>query len=53
MNSEMRHGYTTHCVQGETFNNMIYIHINEIRDERIFYTALSRAKYYKQIKLII
>lgn len=53
MNSEMRHGFTTHCVQGETFNNMIYIHINEIRDERIFYTAISRAKYYKQIKLII
>jgi len=55
---EFRHGYTIHSVQGETFNNKIYIDIRSrkgktLMQNRLFYTAISRARYFSQLHLII
>ena len=49
---ELRHGYTVHSVQGETFKNNIYIDMRGVRDMKMFYTAISRAEYHTQIFLI-
>ena len=56
--TEFRHGYTIHSVQGETFNNNIYIDIRSkngktLMQNRLFYTAISRARYFNQLHLII
>ena len=51
--TEFRHGYTIHSVQGETFKNKIFIDMRKMKDMRMFYTAISRAEYSKQIFLII
>ena len=55
---EFRHGYTIHSVQGETFDKNIYIDIKSrkgktLLQNRLFYTAVSRAKYFGQLHLII
>jgi len=50
---ELRHGYTIHSVQGETFKHKIFIDLRYMNDNRLFYTAISRANYWKQIYLII
>lgn len=50
---ELRHGYTIHSVQGETFKNKIFIDLRHMNDNRLFYTAISRANYWEQIFLII
>lgn len=55
---EFRHGYTIHSVQGETFNNDIYIDIRSrkgktLMNNRLFYTAISRARYFSQLHLIV
>ena len=50
--NELRHGYTVHSVQGETFKKNIYIDMRKIFDKRMFYTAISRAEYENQIYLI-
>lgn len=50
---EHRHGYTIHSVQGETFCRTIYIDARDLFDARIGYTAISRAKEWNQIKIII
>jgi hypothetical protein len=50
--TELRHGYTVHSVQGETFTNNIYIDMRSMTSARIFYTAISRAKYSSQIYLV-
>ena len=55
---EFRHGYTIHSVQGETFDKNIYIDIKSrkgktLLQNRLFYTAISRAKYFSQLHLII
>ena len=55
---EFRHGYTIHSVQGETFNNNIYIDITSksgkvLMNNRLFYTAISRARYFSQLHLIV
>ena len=55
---EFRHGYTIHSVQGETFDNNIYIDIKSkngktLIQNRLFYTAISRARYFGQLHLII
>ena len=55
---EFRHGYTIHSVQGETFDKNIYIDIKSrkgktLLQNRLFYTAISRAKYFGQLHLII
>ena len=52
VNTELRHGYTIHSVQGETFKNNIYIDMRKMIDLRMFYTAVSRAEYDNQIYLI-
>ena len=49
---QLRHGYTIHSVQGETFKNNIFIDMRYMNDNRLFYTAISRANYWKQIYLI-
>ena len=50
---EIRHGYTSHSVQGETCENNIYIELSDIIcDIHALYTAISRAKYLHQIKLV-
>jgi hypothetical protein len=51
--SIIRHGYTTHSIQGETAHHNLYIDLNGMWDRRMLYTALSRAKYLNQIYLII
>ena len=52
VNTELRHGYTIHSVQGETFTNKIYIDMRSMTSARIFYTAISRAEYSTQIYLV-
>lgn len=49
---QLRHGYTIHSVQGETFKNKIFIDMRYMTDNRLFYTAISRANYWTQIFLI-
>lgn len=51
--SEFRHGYTIHSVQGETFKENIFIDMRHMTDIRMLYTAISRANYWKQIYCII
>jgi len=48
-----RHGYTIHSVQGETYDETIFIDSRNLFDSRMGYTAISRARYWKQIKIII
>ena len=50
--TELRHGYTIHSVQGETFKKNIYIDMRRMVDYRLFYTAISRAEYHTQIFLV-
>lgn len=52
VHTELRHGYTIHSVQGETFKNKIFIDMRKMVDLRMFYTAISRAEYHTQIYLI-
>jgi hypothetical protein len=52
VSSDERYCYTTHSIQGETAYNKIFIDINKMFDERMFYTALSRAMYLDQIYLL-
>jgi hypothetical protein len=52
VSSEERYCYTTHSIQGETAYDKVFIDISRIFDERMFYTALSRAMYFDQIYLI-
>mgnify|MGYP003134480873 CR=1 FL=1 len=53
--TELRHGFTVHSVQGETFTGKIFIDITDMNletDLRMFYTAISRARYIHQIYLV-
>lgn len=51
--SERRHGYTVHSIQGETCEHTLYIDMRGMKSEpRILYTAISRARYARQIKLV-
>ena len=52
VSSEERYCYTTHSIQGETAYDNLFIDISRMFDERMFYTALSRAMYLEQIYLI-
>jgi hypothetical protein len=52
VSSQERYCYTTHSIQGETAYDKLFIDINKIFDQRMFYTALSRAMYLDQIYLI-
>lgn len=50
---ELRHAFTTHSIQGETALGNLFIDINNIRNKKMIYTALSRAKYHEQIHLLV
>jgi hypothetical protein len=50
---EARHGYTIHSVQGETYEETIYIDSRQLFDSRMAYTAISRARRWEQIKIIV
>ena len=54
--SVSRHVYTTHCVQGVTFDNTIYIDMHRMSCTkdclRLIYTALSSARRFEQIVLV-
>ena len=52
VSSEERYCYTTHSIQGETAYDKLFIDISRMFDERMFYTALSRAMYFEQIYLV-
>ena len=49
---EKRHGFTIHSIQGETCENRLFIETCGIYDLKMLYTALSRARYAKNIILI-
>jgi len=52
---ELRHGYTIHSIQGETYEKNIYIDLSGSYDfdNRLLYTAISRARYLNQIYFIV
>ena len=50
--SELRHAYTIHSIQGETCENNLYIDLRKQKSLRMIYTAISRAKYINQVKLL-
>jgi len=47
-----QHGYTIHSVQGKTLDDTIYIDTRNFFQPQMLYTAISRARYSTQIKLI-
>ena len=47
-----QHAFTTHSIQGETVTGTLYIHTECTKNNRLFYTALSRAQYWSQIRFI-
>ena len=49
---QLQHAFTIHSIQGETCENTIYIDINKKMSAQMLYTALSRARTIRQIKLI-
>lgn len=49
----IRHAYTTHSIQGETAYNNLYIDMTDMRNSKMIYTALSRARFMEQIILIV
>jgi hypothetical protein len=49
---ELRHAFTTHSIQGETAEHNLYICINDMYDDKMIYTALSRARRWEQIYLL-
>lgn len=51
-NSEIRHAYTTHSIQGETAHYNLFIDASKMFDPCMFYTAISRAKVLEQIFII-
>ena len=52
VSSDHQHGFTVHSIQGETAHGNLFININRLFSPQMFYTALSRAKYLSQVKLI-
>jgi len=50
---EARHGYTIHSVQGETYDGNIFIDSRNLFDVTMGYTAISRARKWEQIKIIV
>ncbi len=56
LNYIKRHGYTVHCVQGETFNGKIFIDVGELDNlelyKKLIYTAITRATTYENVFFI-
>ena len=49
---EDRHAFTIHSVQGETAESVLYIDMRRLWSLQVWYTALSRAQWLHQIKLV-
>ena len=49
---EKRHAYTIHSIQGETAEANLYIDLRKQKSLRMIYTAISRARFINQVKLI-
>ena len=49
---DLQHAFTTHSIQGETANHNLFIDSSRMFESRMFYTAISRAKYLNQIYII-
>lgn len=51
---ESRHAFTCHQIQGETIESKIFIDLDNLFDVfRMFYVAISRAEYMKNIYIIV
>ena len=50
---QIRHAFTVHSVQGETVDNMLFVCPEVLVDNRLAYTAFSRARRYSQIYMLI
>lgn len=50
---EIRHAFTVHSVQGETVEGTLYLSSEVLVDNRLAYTAFSRARRYSQIYMLI
>jgi len=50
---EKRHGYTIHSVQGETYDENIFIDARNLFDRTMGYTAISRARSWDQVKIVV
>lgn len=48
----LKHGFTIHCIQGETASNKLYIDATKNKSLRMLYTAISRARTIEQIIFI-
>jgi hypothetical protein len=46
---ELQHAFTVHSVQGETVETTLFVDEETLCDNRLAYTALSRARRYEQI----
>ena len=53
VNVQIKHAFTVHSVQGITCYNKLYIDINDMKDVKMIYTAISRAQYLNKIMLIV
>lgn len=49
---DVRHGFTSYSIQGETFENKIFIDIDDLINLQSLYTTISRARYLSQIYII-
>tara|TARA_R100000808_G_C2154667_1_gene165830 strand:- start:6383 stop:9172 length:2790 start_codon:yes stop_codon:yes gene_type:complete len=50
--ADLQHAFTIHSIQGETCKTNLFIDINKMNSLPMLYTALSRAKFLSQIKII-
>jgi len=50
--NQIRHGFTSYSIQGETFYNKIFIDIDDLINLQSLYTTISRAQYLSQIYII-
>lgn len=48
----LQHAYTTHSIQGETAEGMLFIDMDDIWENRMIYTMISRARKLEQIKIV-
>ena len=54
VDNELRHGYTVHSVQGETYEGKIFIDVTGMdRQAKMLYTAVSRGQYAEKIYFVI
>lgn len=51
LNMVLQHGFTIHSVQGKTCESKLIIDIRKMKNTRMLYTAISRARYLDQIKI--